>query len=55
MATRLGKATDREYLEAFQRYCDNFRNATPINTRETQGERVVRKSKLEKDNEAWFK
>lgn len=52
---RLGKATDRDYLEMFQRYCDNFRNSTPINPRETQGERLSRKNKLEKDNEAWFK
>ena len=52
---RIGKASDRDYLELFQRYCDNFKNATPINTRETQGERIARKNRLEKDPEAWFK
>ncbi|MBR3648264.1 MAG: hypothetical protein IKN59_07755 [Paludibacteraceae bacterium] len=55
MARMIGRATDRDYLEMFQRYCDNFRNATPVNTRETQGERIARKTKLEKDPEAWFK
>lgn len=55
MARIIGKATDRDYLEVFQRYCDNFRNATPININEKQWQRLARKAKLEKDEEAWFK
>lgn len=51
---RVGIATDRDYLEMFRRYCDNFKNSTPINPRETQAERLARKQRLEKDPEAWF-
>jgi len=56
MATqRIGKATDRDYLEAYRRYCENFKNATPINTRETQAERLRRIAHLEAHPEEWFK
>ncbi len=55
MATRLGRATDREYIEAFRRYCENFRNATPVNMRETQGERIVRIERFEAHPEEWFR
>ncbi len=52
---RLGKATDKDYIEAWQKYCDNFRQATPINTRETQAERLKRIAYLEANPEEWFK
>lgn len=55
MARIVRKATDGDYLDAFQRYCDNFRNATPINPRETQTERLKRKAQLESHPEEWFK
>lgn len=51
----LGKATDRDYLEMFARFRDNFRNATPINTRETQAERIARVRRLEAHPEEWFR
>lgn len=51
----VGKATDRDYLEMFERFRDNFRNATPINTRETQAERIARVRRLEAHPEEWFK
>lgn len=52
---RIGKATDRDYLEMFERYRENFRNATPINTRESQAERLKRVRYLEAHPEEWFK
>lgn len=51
----IGRATDRDYLEMFERYRENFRNATPINTRETQAERITRVRYLEAHPEEWFK
>lgn len=55
MARRLGKATDADYLKLFESYCDNFKRATPVNTRESQAERTKRKLHLEAHPEEWFK
>ena len=55
MARRLGKATDADYLKLFESYCDNFKRATPVNTRESQAERTKRKIQLEAHPEEWFK
>ena len=54
MAKLTGQATDREHLERWRRYCDNFRNATPVDLAETPAERMRRVAGLEKDDEAWF-
>lgn len=51
---RLGKATDKDYLDRWRRYCDNFRNATPVDLRETASEKLRRIARLEADPEAWF-
>ena len=55
MAKRIGIASDREYLELFRQYCDNFKNSTPINTHETSAQRLRRVAMLEANPEEWFK
>ena len=55
MAKRIGIASDKEYLDLFKQYCDNFKNATPVNTRETPAERLKRVAMLEANEEKWFK
>ena len=55
MAKRIGIASDREYLELFRQYCDNFKNSTPINTQETSAQRLRRVAMLEANPEEWFK
>lgn len=49
------KATDKDYLEQWQKYCDNFRNATPTDLNETQADKFRRISRLENNPEEWFK
>ena len=55
MAKRIGIASDKEYLELFRQYCDNFKNSTPINTHETSAQRLRRVAMLEANPEEWFK
>lgn len=55
MATTIGKASDSDYLKAWQSFRDNFRKATPIDINETPADKLKRIEKLEKDPEAWFK
>lgn len=52
---KIGKATDKDYIELFEQYCENFRNSTPININERPVERIKRISKLEANPEEWFK
>lgn len=52
---RLSKATDKDYIELWQQYCANFRNATPIDMRETSAERLKRVARLEAHPEEWFR
>lgn len=49
------KASDKEYLERFELYRENFRNSTPINPNETQALRLTRVRHLESHPEEWFK
>jgi hypothetical protein len=49
------KATDKDYLEQWQKYCDNFRNATPTDLNETQADKFRRIHRLENNPEEWFK
>lgn len=51
---KLGRATDKDYIEAWQQYCANFRDSTPVDTLESKVEQLRRMEKLEKDPEAWF-
>lgn len=52
---RLGRATEKDYLEQWRAYCENFRRATPVDLRETQAARLRRVAALEADPEAWFR
>lgn len=52
---KIGKATDKDYIELFEQYCENFRNSTPININERPAERIKRTSMLEANPEKWFK
>lgn len=52
---KLGRATDKDYIEAWQQYCANFRDSTPVDTSENKVEQLRRIESLEKDHEAWFK
>ena len=48
------KATDKDYLEQWQKYCDNFRNATPTDANETEADKFRRIRRLESNPEEWF-
>lgn len=52
---RIGKATDKEYLEHWERYRQSFRDATPVDLNETTPQRMKRVARLEADPEEWFK
>lgn len=52
---KIGKATDKDYIELFEQYCENFRNSTPININERPAERIKRIATLEANPEKWFK
>lgn len=49
------KATAKDYLKAWQRYCDNFRQSSPIDLSETPAQIAVRKRRLESEPEQWFR
>ena len=49
------KATDKDYLEQWQKYCNNFRNATPTDLNETEADKFRRIHRLENNPEEWFK
>lgn len=51
---RLGRATEKDWMDQWRRYCDNFRNATPVDLRETAAEKIRRIARLEADPEEWF-
>lgn len=52
---RIAKATSKDYMAAWQRYCDNFRQSSPVNLDETAADRLRRKARLEASPEEWFK
>jgi hypothetical protein len=52
---KIGIATDKDYIELYEQYCENFRNSTPINTNEKPAERIKRIAMLEANPEKWFK
>lgn len=52
---RLTKATDKDYLQQWQKYCDNFRNATPADLSESEADKYKRVHTLEAKPEEWFK
>ena len=52
---RIGKATDKEYLEHWERYRQSFRDATPVDLNETTPQRMKRVARLEADPEEWFR
>ncbi len=52
---RLGRATDRDYIEAFQQFIANFRDSTPVDMSESKAEQLRRVAKLEKNPEDWFR
>ena len=54
MAKRIGRATDREYYEAWMQFCANYRDSTPIDTSESKAEQMKRIQSLEDDPERWF-
>lgn len=49
------RASDKDYIERWRKYCENFRNATPVDLSESPSERMARVARLERDNEAWFR
>lgn len=55
MAGKIGRASDKDYIEAWRLFCDNFKNATPVDTTESKAEQLRRIAQLERDHEAWFK
>lgn len=52
---RLGRATDKDYLQAWRQYVDNFRSSTPFSLSETKPEQLKRMARLEKNPEEWFR
>ena len=52
---RIAKATTKDYLAAWRRYCDNFRESSPVDLAETPAGRLRRKARLEADPEEWFR
>lgn len=52
---KLGRATDKDYIEAWQQFIANFRDSTPIDMAESKVEQLRRIERLEKDPESWFK
>ena len=55
MARVISKAKDKDYLELWQQYCDNFKRETPIDLNERPHEKLKRIARLEKNPEEWFK
>lgn len=51
----LRRASDKDHLERWKSYVDNFHNATPVDLDETPAQRMRRVARLERDDEAWFK
>ena len=45
---RIGKATDKDYLDEWRKYVDSFKNDNPVNLSETHAERLRRVARLEK-------
>ena len=52
---RIGKATDKDYLDEWRKYVDSFKNDNPVNLNETHAERLRRVARLEKSPEEWFR
>lgn len=55
MARVVAPASNREHLERWRKYCENFRNSTPVDLSETPAQKMKRIARLEADDEAWFK
>lgn len=51
----MSTATDRKYLEQWEKFRDNTRKATPIDLGESVVDKQKRIERLEADPEAWFK
>ena len=49
----LTKASDKDYLKQWQRYCDSFRSATPTDINEPEAVKYARIRRLE-EPELWF-
>lgn len=52
---KLGRATDKDYIEAWQQFIANFRDSTPIDMSESKIEQLRRIDVLEKKPEDWFR
>lgn len=50
----LTKASDKDYLKQWQRYCDSFRSATPTDINEPEAVKYARIRRLEAAPELWF-
>ena len=51
---RIGRASDKDYIELWQKYCHNFKQATPVDLKETNAQKVRRMTHLEANPEEWF-
>ena len=51
----MAKKSNKQYLADWNAYCENISKVTPIDLNETPGQKLNRISKLENDDEAWFK
>ena len=52
---RIGQATATDHYEAWQRFRDSFRSATPVDHSETVPERIRRMNRQQNEPEEWFK
>lgn len=55
MAKSISTASDRDYLEAWEKFKESFRSATPVEADETPAAKRQRIIRLEANPEEWFK